>query len=492
MPASPRILVVDDEPKNAKLLAAHLTVQNYDVVTAANGEEALRIAGAGGVDVVLSDVMMPAMDGFEVTRRLRADPRTRLMPIVLITALTDVDDRIRGIEAGCDDFISKPFDKQEVLARVKTLVQINYYRSLVDEKQKLDDIIDHADNGILLLEPDGAITRMNRQAANLLAIDQDHLPADLMAHLSETFAVKCAGDAPPDLRARALDFELERLETASTRQRIIAVRTTPVRNPAGQLSSIVLICTDITEQRLEEMRKQDFLSLISHKLRTPIAVITAHASILVDQILGPISDQQREALDTIIEKSHGLAELIGKLLSFSTIYSQALDPSTEPIALSTHLPALRDRWLARQSMPSNRKMQIDLSCPEAQTTVVVNPTYLDLIFTNLWENAAKFNERDPVCIGVAVTPDAQRVRITVSDNGLGIPPEEHERILEPFYQVEKYFTGNVEGAGLGLALVKRLVTGYGGTIGVRSVLNEGTTFTFTLPAAPADSRTQHR
>jgi len=120
----PRILVVDDEPKNVKLLDALLKTQGYEVALAYSGEEALSIVNRVDIDLVLLDIMMPEMDGYEVCRRLKQGEETRLIPIVLVTALDDIDSKIKGIEAGADDFISKPPNKVELLTRVKTLLNV--------------------------------------------------------------------------------------------------------------------------------------------------------------------------------------------------------------------------------------------------------------------------------------------------------------------------------------------------------------------------------
>lgn len=132
----PAILVVDDQPKNIELLEAYLAPYNYKIVTAVSGEEALREINGHKIDLVLLDVMMPGMDGFEVIRRVRQDEAYRLLPIILVTALRETEDRIKGIEAGCDDFISKPVDKMELLARVRSLLKVKAYNDLLINYQK--------------------------------------------------------------------------------------------------------------------------------------------------------------------------------------------------------------------------------------------------------------------------------------------------------------------------------------------------------------------
>jgi len=136
MKDKPVILVVDDQPQNIELLEAYLVPQNYEVVTAASGEKALEKLSGNPIDLILLDVMMPGMDGFEVTRRIRQDDQHRLLPIILVTALRDMEDRVKGIEAGCDDFISKPFDKMELLARVRSLLKVKAYNDLMQNYRK--------------------------------------------------------------------------------------------------------------------------------------------------------------------------------------------------------------------------------------------------------------------------------------------------------------------------------------------------------------------
>src|ERR1700747_3443850 len=127
---SARVLVVDDVDVNVKLLEAKLPSEYFDVLTASNGPSALAIAQNEIPDLVLLDVMMPQMDGFEVCRRLKADPTTAEIPVVMVTALSDVADRLRGLEAGADDFLTKPVNDVALFARVRSLVRL---KRMMDE-----------------------------------------------------------------------------------------------------------------------------------------------------------------------------------------------------------------------------------------------------------------------------------------------------------------------------------------------------------------------
>ncbi|HEX5710988.1 MAG TPA: two-component system response regulator [Sulfuricurvum sp.] len=136
MKDNPVILIVDDQPQNIELMEAYLVPQGYAILTAVNGAEALKKLDTHPIDLILLDIMMPGMDGFEVARRVRKNEKMRLLPIILVTALRETEDRVKGIESGCDDFISKPVDKSELLARVRSLLKVKAYNDLMSNYQK--------------------------------------------------------------------------------------------------------------------------------------------------------------------------------------------------------------------------------------------------------------------------------------------------------------------------------------------------------------------
>src|SRR5262245_9434117 len=119
-----RVLVVDDIPANVKLLEARLSAEYFDVLTAASGDEALAICERAECDIMLLDVMMPEMDGFEVCRRLKSNPATHHIPVVMVTALDQPSDKLRGLEAGADDFLTKPVSDVALIARVRSLSRL--------------------------------------------------------------------------------------------------------------------------------------------------------------------------------------------------------------------------------------------------------------------------------------------------------------------------------------------------------------------------------
>ncbi len=169
---SARVLIVDDLPQNVKLLEAKLTNEYYDVAAAYSGSQALAKVKGFSPDIVLLDVMMPDMDGFETCRRLKADPETAYIPVVMITALSDVADRVKGLEAGADDFITKPINDLHLFARVKSLVRLK----LITDELRLRD----QTGSQLGIIDQPFITADFNYKANILVVDDDIVESRLV------------------------------------------------------------------------------------------------------------------------------------------------------------------------------------------------------------------------------------------------------------------------------------------------------------------------
>jgi two-component system cell cycle response regulator len=166
-----RVLIVDDIPTNVRLLEARLTAEYYEVVTASSGPQAIEICNTSDVDIILLDVMMPDMDGFEVCQRLKANPKTQHIPVLMVTALDQPSDRVRGLEVGADDFLTKPVDDMQLMARVKSLVRL---KSLTDELRA------RATTGQQIAIEDSmrAMDKINTAAGSILIVDTDQRHAE--------------------------------------------------------------------------------------------------------------------------------------------------------------------------------------------------------------------------------------------------------------------------------------------------------------------------
>ncbi|HRZ86765.1 MAG TPA: hybrid sensor histidine kinase/response regulator [bacterium] len=480
MKQQPVILIVDDEQFNLSALE-RLLHGTYQVVSAANGAAALEQLAAHDVDLVITDVMMPVMDGFELVRRIRSEPRTRLLPVVIVTGLAGPLERVKGIDAGCDDFISKPFDQTEILARVSMLLKMDYYRSQLNEKEKFERMVDEMDEGIVICDRSLAVTRFNHAAGLLLAMDPSAPPAHIPSHLTAGFLLSFNGDLAAAMAAGPCRFEIERVETPAVKALVMAATTHVIRGPAGELDSVILTVRDVTAQRKDDIIKRDFIGLISHKLRTPLAVLFGTVQLLRDNVLGELNAKQTKNIDLIMQKLKQLNEVIDRLIAFADLIAYKEELGRSEVSLEEYL---RKECDMHSSAAEGKKVRVEYSFANEGTLVHVNRVFLDQIVRNIMDNAAKFCDKKELVFKVAVRREGGSAVVTFADNGPGIPPEEQKKIFEAFYQVEKYFTGNVKGVGVGLALVKRFVEAHGGTIAVESAIGKGAAFIVTLPAVP--------
>lgn len=258
------ILIVDDEQAGRETLEALLYGQGYQLAFAESGPQALAEAARLHPDLILLDVMMPGMDGYEVCRRLRADPALAEVPILMITALDDRDSRLRGIEAGADDFISKPVNLTELRVRVRTITRLNRYRRVHQERARFERIFDLSPNGILIVDGEGQILLGNRAICSMLQIDAispAHPTQNLFDFLAPESCAQCIDcltevmlnpqqQVQRNLKMRNKNFQIFPVE-------IVAGHFEFNNHPAAQL-----VVRDITERVQAEQRIQNQLQTL--------------------------------------------------------------------------------------------------------------------------------------------------------------------------------------------------------------------------------------
>jgi CheY-like chemotaxis protein len=449
-----KILIVDDEAANLKLLEILLAPEGYKIMTAKSGEECLEMLKTEKIDMVLLDIMMPGISGYDVLKRVRKDEHLRILPVIFLTALDEKKDRIKGIELGADDFISKPFDSKELLARVRSQLKLSFLRRQLAEKERLIKIINEMNDGVIITKKDFKPLIINRYAGELLEIkDKSN---DIFSYIKRQYAITFKRFGVK------IEFLLKRPETDKFKSLYISVSMYPVKNLQNETDSYVFLFKDVTEKCLENKLQYDFLSMISHKLNTPITAING----LVDMLKFA---NKNTKLDHIINSIDGQKErlkiLISRLLYFINMEEEDLSKEVEKEDIMMFIDLLRCKY--------------EISDLELEKNIRVDciPYYQKIICQELLDNAFKFFAGDKLKIKLGMDKD----EIYVTDNGSGIPPEERGKIFEPFYQIEKYFTGQIPGAGLGLTFVKRLTELFKGKINIETKLYSGTSFHLSFP-----------
>jgi signal transduction histidine kinase len=254
----------------------------------------------------------------------------------------------------------------------------------------------------------------------------------------------------------------------------------------AQLYAALKERADKLEQAYRELQeidklKDELVQNVSHELRTPLTFIKGYVELLLEQEMGPLNESQRESLAIVAEKTNALTRLVSDIIFLQQVERESLD-------LAPH--SMRD--VARLALHSceiaaaNAGISLQLKASSDLPPILIDRDRINQVFDNLLGNAIKFSPRGGA-ITIAVEDFGDALRMSVTDTGVGIPTDKLARVFERFYQVDGSATRHFGGAGLGLAIAKRIVESHGGQIWVRSAAGEGSTFYFTLPKIPPPS-----
>ncbi len=460
------ILIADDEPDGREVMAALLRSPDYEMAFAGDGQEVLDQAQAVQPDLILLDVMMPVMDGFEVCRRLRADPVLAEVPVIIVTALGDQQARIKGIEVGADDFISKPYNRLELRARVKAVTRLNRFRRLQLERAKFEWVVEQADDGYVILNGQDAVVYANPQARLYLDLPDgggDFAEGDLKFiqtvkghyHLEPMEAwVTWPDEIPPN--AATPPRYLVRPETASADARWLQVKV--LETAVGAEPGRIVRLRDISTQIKSRNDVWTFHSSVSHKLRTSPAVMTSSLQLLEMHIDQLSKEEIKAFADSALKGAKRLRDEIEDVVQFLNV--RTLARPGEGFALEA-LPPLVNEVAAEMG---DMNVAISVAPELAQARLALSHQATEILLRELLENAKKFHPRQRPTVEVSVKQGpGTTASLRVSDNGVTLSGEQLAKVWTPYYQIEKHFTGEAPGMGLGLASVAFLIGGVGGT-----------------------------
>ena len=345
---------------------------------------------------------------------------------------------------------------------------------LREQADRSTALFDRMIEGLIVVDAAGGIVFANRAAGILF----DFSPPATGRRLIE--AVRhhevAAVAARLDRESEVLGHEL-RLEAVGS-ARFLEINALALRDRDGSPDGAMLVFHDLTRLRELEGLRQEFVANVSHELRTPLSLIKSAAETLLD---GGKEHAQTLArfLEIIDRNANRLTLLIDDLLLLSTLDSGRLRLQLQPVAVRSALQEIIDDFSTRGRV---RAMTLSLESP-ANLIARADPERLRQVLSNLIDNAIKYGRPDGRTVVRARALEGERIEISVSDDGPGIPPEAQTRIFERFYRVDKARSREQGGTGLGLSIVKHVVQAHGGEVHMSSELGKGTTFSFTLPAA---------
>ncbi|OGV37655.1 MAG: hypothetical protein A2020_14885 [Lentisphaerae bacterium GWF2_45_14] len=533
-----RILVVDDNPENIRLTGTILRDNGFLVSIASDGNQALKIMQRNLPDLILLDIIMPEMDGFETCKRLKDNPVTKDIPIIFMSALIETVDKVKGFNAGGVDYLTKPADPEEMLARINTHLTMKFlYRKLEEinknleetvrvrtieliQKNKLlseeidqrkeaeealrkskDDLsitLNSIGDAVVAVDAEGNVTMMNPVAEKLMGVTFT---------IAEGKPLKDVFDIVNATR-ESLENPLEKVMKGEKRASIsidttlvskdgkeylIADSCAPIRNPEEKIVGAVLVFRDITEKhRLEEQLRQaqkmesigQLAGGIAHDFNNLLAGIFGYSQALSRKLKD--NDALREYSDGITDTAKRAADLIRKLMAFSR--------KGKLVSIITNVNNSIKEVAAILERSIDKRIKLNLDLNAENPVVMGDPSLLQNAILNLGINA-----RDAMPEGGKLTiatkntvmrrEDCQNssfdlkpgsyIEIVVSDTGIGMGAETQRHIFEPFFTTKQIG----QGTGLGLASVYGTVKAHYGAITVYSNLGDGATFNLYLPMA---------
>ena len=530
------ILLVDDRAENLLALEAILEPLGERLVRAHSGDDALKCLLTEEFAVILLDVQMPGLNGFETAELIKSRERTRYVPIIFLTAISKDEAYVfRGYSVGAVDYMSKPF--QPDVLRSKVAVFVDLYRKqrqlkrqehmlheaalrevelehrtlLLAQEARTAQIVSTAMDAIIVLDADRRITMFNtaaervfgRRAATVLEHAITELfPGEAIDDILTTLENSSGSNgAKPQLHAvegaRAdgecfpLEASVSCLEVGGKRSFTIIARdvTDRLRSEEALRTQAVSLETNAAElrelnealqARQEELERamtarNRFYASMSHELRTPINAIIGYNTLLLDHIYGELNEKQTHGLQRTHKAANHLLELVNDVLDLSKIEAGKIELTLQPVPFPG---IIEDLFVTVRPLADEHETHLELRVDGPPKAIISDPRRVRQILLNLLSNAIKFGRGKPILVEVSLGA-ADHVEIAVTDEGEGINPEDLPRIFDEFVQLSN--SQQFGGTGLGLPISKRLATLLGGELRVTSERGKGSTFRLTLP-----------
>ncbi len=477
------ILIVDDDPAILSMTRRTLEAAGHQVLTAQDGETGLQLIAQHRPAVVLLDVSMPKLDGFEVCRRIKSDPELASIYVAIVSASrVDLESKVTGLDIGADDYLVRPIPARELQARVRAMLRIYRAEETVRQRERqLHDLIANNVDGMLVINAEGQVLFANPAASQLLNRPSAQL-------IGETVGLPIASVGQP------AEIELLRPDGSTCTVEMRVAEISWEGRPAWLASLRDISARKQVEERLRaalvELQRsnadlESFAHMVSHDLQEPLRMVTGFLSLLQERYRDRLDTDADEFIAFALDGAKRMQRLIKDLLAYARL--DAREIALAPTACEAVLEQALDNL--QVAIEENKATITHDPLP----TVLGNESQLVQLFQNLIGNAIKFHGAEPPCVHISARPVAEAEEgrwkkgetssfvFSVRDNGIGIDPQYFDRIFVIFQRLHPRHRD--DGSGIGLAACKRIVERHGGRIWVESTPGKGSTFYFTLPAA---------
>jgi PAS domain S-box-containing protein len=492
MPDQVNILVIDDEQIMRDGCQRILSKDGWSVLTAENGQKGLEEIQARpeSIDVILLDLMMPGMSGMEVLDQVRTiDPN---LLVIVITGYATVESAVEAMKKGAYDFIPKPFTPDQLRIVVKRALERRALqkeaeflrkererslRDIATEKSKIKTIINCMGDGVLVCDGDGCIVLTNPAASRMLMTSETTLLGNLLSQCN--LNSELSKTIEESLKTKDIGYTSvsQELSLGGSKEIFLRAHTAPVRNDVGETIGSVTVLQDISHLKELDKMKSEFIAMVTHELRAPIAAVEQQLTVILNKMAGEITEKQEQLLQRAKERTKGLLNLIKDLLDLSKIEAGKMVQYKEPLALQEVIQRVVDLMRVEAE---NKKLDLEFSSSSKIPLIHADRNSMEGIFMNLISNAIKYTPEGGK-VWVTLSEEGGFVKATVSDTGIGLKKEDIPRIFDKFYRVKTTETRQIVGTGLGLSIVKSIVEAHLGSISVESEEGGGTTFTVLFP-----------
>jgi len=504
-----KVLVVDDSTTVRLYLARLMQQLGNQVLVAENGTKALQQWRENRpLDLILLDLFLPDIEGLDVLKKIRAEDKA--VTIVMVTAFGGIKSAIHAVREGADGYIEKakistPAEHEEFIHMLSRALEIRSIvlaqhemeealrqqnaelrrmndelmtarQSLLNEKNRLRDILFSLSEAVIVVDENKEVLLMNREAEAYLDWAEKQVVGKPLSELdlNPTILLMVEKTLTTGEKQRQ---ELTQPRQKDAQQRVFSCSTVPVRNHANRISGAVIVLSDITQEKEMEQMKQDFYSMVTHDLRSPLTSLLGFADLLYTEDLGPLSEEQKEVVGIIKDSGQSLLELVNDFLDYSSIEAGFLDlhkVETDLCQIAAEV------FRTMKPLADEKQHHVTLNIPDHPAFAFVDPDRIKRVLTNLYSNAIKYTPEGGQIV-ISVTEKTGEYIISVQDSGIGIPEESKPYLFQRYHRIKNDKTRHILGTGLGLLIAHEIIEAHGGRIWVESKAEEGSKFSFSIP-----------